>query len=110
MLTVRKHDRVKVLWGKDRGKEGEVISVNPSKGQVIVSKLNVAKRHTRPMGQMETGGIKDKEQYLPIGKVMLVCPDCKKANRPKFDALSDGTPIRVCRKCGTTIAEPKKKK
>ncbi len=109
MLTVRKHDKVKILWGKDRGKEGEVISVDADKGRLIVAKMNVAKRHTRPQGQAEPGGIKDKELYLPIAKVMLICPDCKKPNRPKADALTDGTPIRVCRKCGTTIAEPKKK-
>lgn len=109
MLTVRKHDKVKVLWGKDRGREGEVILVNPSAGTVLVGKINIAKRHTRPAGQMETGGIKDKELAMPIAKVMLVCPECKKATRPKFDKLSDGTPVRVCRKCGSTIAEPKKK-
>jgi large subunit ribosomal protein L24 len=109
MLTVRKHDKVQVLWGKDRGKEGEIIAVDPSKGKVLVAKLNVAKRHTKPMGQTEPGGIKDKELFLPIGKVMLVCPDCKKPTRPKFDSLSDGTPIRVCRKCGSTVPEPKKR-
>jgi large subunit ribosomal protein L24 len=109
MLAVRKHDRVKVLWGKDRGKEGEVISVDPSKGRLLVAKLNLSKRHTRPMGQAEGGGIKDKEQFLTLAKVMLVCPDCKKPTRPKFDALSDGTAIRVCRKCGATIAEAKKR-
>jgi len=58
---------------------------------------------------VDPGGIKDKELYLPIGKVMLVCPECKKATRPKFDSLSDGTSIRVCRKCGSTVAEPKKR-
>ncbi len=109
MLTVRKHDKVKILFGKDRGKEGEVISVDPSKGKLLVAKLNIAKRHTRPQGQAEPGGIKDKELFLPIGKVMLVCPECKKATRPKFDKLTDGTPIRVCRKCASTIAEPKKR-
>ena len=109
MLAVRKHDTVKILWGKDRGKQGEVLTVDPSKGKLLVAKLNLAKRHTRPAGQMETGGIKDKELFLPIAKVMLVCPDCKKPTRPKFDSLSDGTAIRVCRKCSATIAEPKKK-
>jgi len=109
MLTVRKHDRVQVLSGKDRGKEGEIISVDPTKGKVLIAKINVSKRHTRPTGQAEPGGIKDKEQYLPIGKVMLICPDCKKPTRPKFDKLSDGTPIRVCRKCSSTVPEPKKR-
>jgi large subunit ribosomal protein L24 len=109
MLSVRKYDKVKILWGKDRGKEGEVISVDPTKGKLLVAKMNLAKRHTKPMGQAESGGIKDKELFLPMCKVMLVCPECKKANRPKFDALTDGTSIRVCRKCGSTIAEPKKR-
>ncbi len=109
MISIRKNDKVEILWGKDRGKQGEIISVDSAKGRIIVAKLNVAKRHTRPMGQTEPGGIKDKELFLPMGKVMLVCPDCKKPTRPKADFLTDGTSIRVCRKCGTTIAEPKKK-
>lgn len=109
MLTIRKHDKVVVLWGRDRGKQGEVILIEPAKSRLIVSKLNLAKRHTRPQGQTSPGGIKDKELYLPMAKVMLVCPDCKKPTRPKFDKLNDGTPVRVCRACGTTIAEPKKK-
>ena len=109
MFTVRKRDKVKVLWGKDAGKEGEIISVDPTNRRVLVAKLNIAKRHTRPSGQVDAGGIKDKELYLPIAKVMLVCTECKKAMRPRFDSLSDGSPIRVCRKCGSTVAEPKKR-
>jgi large subunit ribosomal protein L24 len=109
MMAIRKHDRVKVLWGKDRGKEGEVIEVNPRKGKVLVAKLNLAKRHTRPQGQAESGGIKDKELYLPLAKVMLVDPETKKATRPKFDRLSDGTKIRLNRATGAVIAEPKKR-
>lgn len=109
MLAIRKHDKVKILWGKDKGKEGEVILVDPKNSKLLVSKLNLAKRHTRASGQTEAGGIKDKEQYLPLAKVMLICPDCKKPTRPKFDSLTDGSPIRVCRKCNSTVAEPKKK-
>jgi large subunit ribosomal protein L24 len=109
MLSVRKNDKVRILWGKDSGKEGDVIAVDPSKGKVLVAKLNLAKRHTRAQGQTEPGGIKDKELFMPLSKVMLVCPDCKKPTRPKFDSLSDGSPVRLCRKCGATIAEPKKK-
>src|SRR5438067_203086 len=109
MLTVKKRDKVQILWGKDRGKEGEIIEIDAKKGRVWVGKLNIAKRHSRPNGQVDPGGIKDKEQYLPIAKVMLVCPDCKKPSRPKFDKLSDGTPVRVCRKCNNTIAETKKR-
>lgn len=109
MLTVRKHDKVVILWGKDKGKEGEIIKVMPKKGKVLVSKLNVAKRHTRPQGQTEAGGIKDKEMSLPIGKVMLIDPETKKPTRVKFDRLSDGTKIRANRSTGGVIAEPKKR-
>lgn len=109
MMSIRKNDKVKILWGKDRGKEGEVISVDPKKGRVLVSKVNLAKRHTRPQGQTEPGGIKDKELYLPIAKVMLIDPETKKATRPKFDRLSDGTKIRLCRATGVVIPEPKKR-
>lgn len=109
MLTVRKHDKVRVLWGKDRGKDGEIIEVDRVNGKILVAKLNVAKRHTKPQGQTEPGGIKDKELFLPIAKVMLLCPECKKPTRPKFDSLTDGTAIRICRKCKATVPEPKKK-
>ena len=109
MMTIRKHDRVVILWGKDRGKEGEVIKMVPKKGKVLVAKLNLAKRHTRPAGQTEAGGIKDKEMLLPIGKVMLIDPETKKPTRPKFDRLSDGTKIRANRSTGGVITEPKKR-
>ena len=73
---------------KDRGKDGEVITVDPRKLKVIVSKRNIAKRHSKPRGQGDTGGIKDQELFLPIGKVILICPECKKTTRPKFDELT----------------------
>lgn len=109
MMTIRKHDKVKILWGKDKGKEGEVILVQPKKGMVLVAKMNLAKRHTRPQGQAEAGGIKDKEMFLPIGKVMLIDPETKKATRVKFDRLSDGTKIRLNRTTGNVIPDPKKR-
>ncbi len=62
MLSIRKNDKVKILWGKDRNKEGEVVMVDPAKGRLIVAKLNLSKRHSRPAGQTDPGGIKDKEQ------------------------------------------------
>ncbi len=109
MNSIRKHDKVRILWGKDRGKEGEVILVEPKKSRVLVAKINLAKRHTRPQGQAEGGGIKDKELFLPLAKVMLIDPDTKKPTRPKFDRLTDGTKIRLCRATGTVIQEPKKR-
>ena len=109
MMSIRKNDKVVILWGKDKGKEGEVIKVEPRKGRLLVAKLNLAKRHTRPQGQLEAGGIKDKELFLPIAKVMLIDPETKKPTRPKYDRLSDGTKIRLCRATGTVIPEATKR-
>jgi large subunit ribosomal protein L24 len=108
-MAIRKHDKVKILWGKDKGKEGDVIKVEPKKGRVLVAKINLAKRHTRPQGQLESGGIKDKELFMPLAKVMLIDPETKKATRPKFDRLSDGTKIRLNRATGAVIPEAKKR-
>jgi large subunit ribosomal protein L24 len=102
MLNIKKKDKVVVLSGKDKGKKGEVLKVYPEDAKVVVSKINFVKRHTKPT-QRDPGGIREKEAPIAIGKVMLVCPKCDQASRPKFDALSDGKKIRVCRKCGEMI-------
>lgn len=103
MLTVRKKDKVVVLQGKDRAKQGEVVKVFAEKGTVLVAKLNMATRHKRGTPQ-NPGGRKEIELPIPISRVMLVCPKCKRATRPKFDFLTDGTKVRACRRCGEMIA------
>jgi large subunit ribosomal protein L24 len=104
MALIHKKDKVMVLAGKDRGKQGEVVQVLPEKQRVIVSKINFVKRHTRPT-QTQPGGIREKEASIHISNVMLVCKKCNKPMRPKSDALTDGTKVRICRKCGEMIAE-----
>ncbi|MDR3071208.1 MAG: 50S ribosomal protein L24 [Endomicrobium sp.] len=102
MLNIKKKDRIVVLSGKDKGKRGEVLEVSSGKDRVIVSKINFVKRHVKPT-QKDQGGIKEKESSIAISNVMLVCPKCDQASRPKFDRLSDGKKVRVCRKCGEMI-------
>ena len=106
MLNIKKKDKVIVLSGKEKGKKGEVIDIlagkKPGEERVLVAKINFVKRHTKPT-QRDPGGIKEKEAPLSIAKVMLVCPKCSRGTRPKFDKLTDGKKIRVCRKCGETI-------
>jgi len=102
MNAIRKKDKVLILAGKDRGKQGEVIEVLRDVERVRVAKLNLVKRHNRAT-QTEPAGIREKEAPLHISNVMLVCPKCAKAMRPKSDRLSDGTKVRVCRKCGEMI-------
>ena len=101
-LHVKTGDRVIVTAGKDKGKQGEVLKLFFDTNKVIVSKVNFVKRHTKPT-QTDPGGIKEKEAPISISNVMLVCPKCNKPNRPKFDKLSDGKKVRVCRKCGEII-------
>ncbi|MCA6070176.1 MAG: 50S ribosomal protein L24 [Endomicrobium sp.] len=103
MFNIKKKDKVVVLSGKDKGKQGEVLDVFPDKARVIVSKINFVKRHTKPTQKDPGGGIREKEAPLAISKVMLVCPKCGQSSRPKFDRLSDGKKVRVCRKCGEMI-------
>src|SRR5471030_3324276 len=99
MIAIRKKDKVLVLAGKNRGKQGEVIQVLQEDGRVLVSKINLVKRHTKPT-QTQPGGIREKEASLHISNVMIICPKCNRAMRPKMDRLADGTKARVCRKCG----------
>jgi large subunit ribosomal protein L24 len=102
MSGIKKKDKVIILSGKDKGKKGDVLDVFPEKGKVIVAKVNFVKRHTKPT-QKDSGGIREKEAPISISKVMLLCPKCSNASRPKFDKLSDGKKIRICRKCGEMI-------
>jgi len=102
LATVRKRDKVRVLAGKDRGKTGEVLEVDRDGKRVLVAKLNIVKRHTKGTAR-NPGGVKEQEAYLPISKVMLMCPKCGKPARPKAGALSDGTKARVCRNCGEMV-------
>lgn len=102
MLHIRKKDKVAVISGKNKGKQGEVISVIADDMTAIVSKLNIRKKHTRPT-QTDPGGIKEIEAPISIANLTLICPKCDQKTRPKFDILSDGKKVRVCRKCGEMI-------
>jgi large subunit ribosomal protein L24 len=103
-LKIRKGDRVRVLTGKDRGKEGEVMRALPTAGKVIVDGVNVAKKHQRPTQATQQGGIIDKDMPLPVSNVALVCPSCHKATRVGYKIDASGTKVRVCKKCGGEIS------
>ena len=102
-MSIKKGDTVVVLSGKDKGKKGEVIGVLPKDGKVVVEKINMVSRHTKPRRQGETGGIIQKEAPLYACKVQRVCPKCDKATRPAHKVLADGSKVRVCKKCGAEI-------
>jgi len=99
-LKIKKGDRVRVLTGKDRGKDGNVTRVLPATGKVIVDGVNVAKKHQRATKATMQGGIIDKDMPLPVANVALLCPSCGKATRVGYKIDGDGTKVRVCKKCG----------
>jgi large subunit ribosomal protein L24 len=103
-MTIHRGDTVKVMTGRDKGKTGRVLSVNPAKGTVTVEHASIIKRHTRPNPSKNIkGGILDKEGPIHVSNVMLVCPGCSKHARVGRTALPDGSKTRVCRRCGTTL-------
>jgi large subunit ribosomal protein L24 len=99
-LKIKKGDRVRVLTGKDRGKDGNVTRVLPSAGKVIVDGVNVAKKHQRATKATMQGGIIDKDMPLPVANVALMCPACGKPTRVGYKIDGDGTKVRACKKCG----------
>jgi len=118
-MKIRKGDTVHILAGKDRGKQGRVIDATPRDRKVIVENLNLVKRHTRPrplkdasrMGgqQVEPGGIVEKAAPLPVSRVMLVCPVCRRPTRVAVETREtkgEGIrKVRICKRadCGQDI-------
>ena len=99
MQSIVKNDTVKVLSGNYKGKTGRVIKVIPDKERVIVEKIQLVKRHTRPRSQQQQGGIVEKEASIHISNVMLVCPKCGKPSRTHTGKLTSGKKVRVCNSC-----------
>lgn len=101
-MQIKTKDTVLVLAGKDKGKKGEVKSVNPAKNRVVVAGVNMVSKHTKP-SQNKQGGIIQVEAAMDASNVALVCNKCKKAMTPKVQITADGKKTRVCRKCNEAI-------
>ena len=102
---IKKDDKVLVIVGKERGKIGTVLKVDAEKGRVIVEKVNMVKKHSRPSGQTAQGGIIEKEAPLNISNVMIVCNKCTEPTRIGNRTLEDGSKVRACKKCGESMDE-----
>ncbi len=98
-MKVRSGDLVRVIAGKDRGKEARIARVLPAKRKVIVEGVNTASRHQRPTGQTMQGGIIDKDMPIDVSNVMIVCQECG-PTRVGYRIDDDGQKMRICRKCG----------
>jgi len=98
-MKIKKGDRVRVLSGKDRGKEGVVMRALPSERKVIVDGVNVAKKHQKPTRVTMQGGIIDKDMPIDVSNVAIVCPT-DGATRIGYRIDDNGHKARICRKCG----------
>jgi large subunit ribosomal protein L24 len=97
-MKLKKGDRVRVLSGKDRGKEGEVMRALPSRNAVIVDGVNTAKKHQRAQRLTMQAGIIDKDMPVPAATVAIICPNC---GPTRIGYRFDGDrKMRICRKCG----------
>ena len=109
-IHVKKDDKVVVISGKDMGAQGQVIKTEPKSGRVVVSGVNMIKKHQKAQGQNKPAGIIEKEGTIDASNVMLICPKCGKATRVGRRVAEDGAKFRVCKKCGADIDQIKKAK
>ncbi len=102
-LGIRKEDTVNVISGKYKGRKGRVLAVNKVKGNVLIEKINMIKKHMKPNKTYAQGGIIEKEAPIHISNVMLVCPKCGKPTRIGATVLEGGKRHRTCKECREVI-------
>lgn len=100
---IRKNDQVIVLTGKEKGKIGKVVRVDPEGGRAVVEKLNMVKRHQRPTQKLRQGGIIEKEASIHLSNLMIYCTRCTKGARVRTKE-EKGKKVRVCVRCEEALA------
>lgn len=101
-MKLKVGDEIKVLIGKDKGKTGKVEKALPKKSQVLVTGINIYKRHVKGRTQGQESGIKEVTKPLAASRVALICPKCKMVTRLGYK-IEDGKKTRICRKCEQAI-------
>jgi large subunit ribosomal protein L24 len=101
-MSIRTGDRVRVIAGKDKGKEAKVLAVYPHKQRIVIERVNLIKKATRPTQRNPQGGILEIEGTVHISNVMIVCPKCSEPTRIGRKR-EDGARVRVCKKCNNDI-------
>ena len=102
-MRIKTGDRVYVLSGKDRGKEGKVLRRNVGKDLIVVENVNMVTKSVKPTKKNPKGGLVKQEAALHVCKVMLVCPSCGKHTRIGRAFLDNGRKVRVCKQCGEVV-------
>ncbi len=102
-LGIKKEDTVNVIAGKYKGRKGRVLAVNAEKGNVLIEKINMIKKHMKPNKTYTQGGIIEKEAPINISNVLLVCPKCGKSTKIAATVTEGGKKHRTCKKCREVI-------
>lgn len=102
-MKLKKSDQVMVTAGKDRGQKGKVEKIFPKQNRALIPGLNVYKRHLKPRGEKQPGGIVDIAKPLPVSNLALICPKCKSPTRVGYRIDKKGEKHRQCRKCQALI-------
>ena len=102
-MEVRKNDSVMVISGRERGKTGKVLRVLSKKDAIFVERINMVKRHSRPRGPQQPGGIVEKEAPIRVSNIMLMCDKCNAPVRVGRRVLGDGKKVRICKRCGEAL-------
>jgi large subunit ribosomal protein L24 len=102
-MHVRKGDQVVVIAGKEKGKRGRVLRLLTEKQRVLIERINMVKRHTKPTQRNPRGGILEKEGSVEVSNVALWCGKCIAPRRAKVDEKDGQKKRRVCVKCGTVF-------
>lgn len=101
-MFIKRNDKVKVIAGKDKGKEGEILKAFPAQDRVIVKGVNIIKKHQKPSNDNPNGGIVEVEAPIHVSNVMLIDPSNNEATRVGFK-VEDGKKVRVSKKTGENI-------
>ncbi len=100
---IKKNDKVIVITGKEKGKIGQVLKVDSDKGRIVIEKVNIVKRHSKPSMKTGQGGIVEKEASIDISNAKIICNKCAEPTRIGTKTLQDGSKVRFCRKCNESM-------
>lgn len=105
-MNIKKGDKVKMLYGKDSGKTGDVLAVFTKTSKIVIGGINKVKRHLKGDGKKRKSEIIEIERPVPVAKVMIICPNCNKTTRVGKERKGAGY-VRICKKCAKTFGEKK---
>ncbi len=101
-MKIKKGDKIKISVGKDKGREGTIERVYKKQDKILVTGINIFKKHVKKSEQAPQGGVVDVPRPIDTAKVMLVCPKCGKTTRIRFK-VENGKKFRICTKCKSKI-------